>query len=95
MAHAEPAASFRIGKQDKFYEYYALIDVQINGKPVYRCIRDKDNGDGLLFLYYHTDRVWISVCDQRQNGCSVSHRRFGLRLLHRQSGPVSHRRYGL
>ena len=65
MARVEASASFRIGKQDNFYEFYALINVQINDKPVYRCIRDKDNGKGLLFLYYHTDEAWISVSADR------------------------------
>ena len=65
MARVEAAASFRIGEQNKFYEYYRLIDVEINDKPVYRCIRDKDKGNGLLFLYYHNDGMWISVSADR------------------------------
>ena len=65
MARVETAASFRIGEQNKFHEYYALLDVEINDKPVYRCIRDKDNGNGLLFLYYHNDGMWISVSADR------------------------------
>ena len=65
MARVEAAASFRIGEQNKFHEYYALLDVKINDKPVYRCIRDKNKGNGLLFLYYHDDGMWISVSADR------------------------------
>ena len=53
--------SFQIGP-DHYGYVYEMTRMQVDGKPVYKCQRGRDNDPGHLFLYYDAElRIWQAL----------------------------------
>ena len=52
--------TFRVGPEKHGYDY-DITDININQYPVYKCRRDRDDGKGLLYLFYSDANVCMAV----------------------------------